>query len=204
MNRSNKKMVRDFAKERYLKLVQLHPRLREEKTQKYLMLSLTFISLTFLGIFAINPTLTTITGLNKKLEDSELVSTALRTKMANLSNLNNQYQSLTNVLSVVDKAVPNMPNVTSVLAQIQIIAKDTGVKMLNIQSSKVELITANPVSMKEKSFAFTVSIQGDMTNILQFIKVMTKFDRIITINSINYSNNEKQVVTISGKAFFLL
>jgi Tfp pilus assembly protein PilO len=201
----NRFIIKDFTKERYLALVREHPRLGEEKVHIYIMLSLTFAALSFLGMFAINPTLTTIVELNKKLSDSEFVNQALKTKISNLSSLNTQYEALMNTWPIVDAAVPNDPRVVAVLGQIQAIAKVSNVQLSVIQSFEVELtnnIIRKSALPKEASYVFTITAEGSKENLLQFVKTVSGFDRIVAIEAINYSNEEKQSVTIRARTFF--
>lgn len=197
-----KATVRDFTKERYLAMVKAFPKLREEKTQAYFMLSLTFISLSILGVFAINPTLSTIIELNKKLEDSIFVSEALKTKMNNLSALHAEHAALKNSWPVVEAAVPNDPRTTYILGQMQQIAKDTGVEVVDLQAFQVELSRQGKPTLKEASFVFSVSVEGNSTQQLQFLDAVTTFDRVVAIESIALTNETTQVLTIRARAFF--
>lgn len=201
----NKFVLKDFTKERYLALANAYPRLKEEKTQIYLMLSLTFISLSFLGIFAINPTLTTIVELNKKLDDSIFVSHSLETKIENLSSLNTQYEYLSDTWPLVNRAIPGTPQVVPVLGQIQTIAKNNNVTLTDLQSYQVDL-TKNIIQskyIKAASFVFSATVTGPRDNLLQFVKAISRFDRVIAIESINFLNEGSQSVTIRAQAFFI-
>lgn len=195
--------MKDFSKERYLSTIRSHPIFQNEKTQIYLMLSLTFLSMSFLGIFAINPTLVTITELNKKLEDSTYANDALKTKIGNLSSLQNEYISLTNTWPLVDAAVPDDPHVIYVLGQMQAIAKETGVTVTGLQAFEVEL-TKGKSRNKEASFTYSVTVQGEAQNLMQFIKTVSSFDRATTIEGIDYSNDPKTKATIRARSFFVL
>ncbi len=199
-----KTFIKDFTKERYMALVRAYPRIKEEKTQRYIMLILTFLSLSFLGIFAISPTLNTIAELNKKLEDSEFVNNALKSKLNNLSSLNSQYESMASGLSAVHAVVPDTPHVPKLLAQVQSVAKDTGVAITNLQSYQVDLTkqknTLQPVGTQ---FIFTLTAEGSLDSLLQFTKLLSTMDRAVTIESLNFTNEQKQRLTIRGSAYYL-
>lgn len=195
--------MKDFAKARYLALAKAIPGIKKERTQTYIMLSLTFVSLSFLGIFAINPTLTTIAELNKKLEDSIFVSEALKTKLANLSSLHGQYETMQSTLPIIEAAVPDTPKAAYVLAQMQAIARDTGVTVTGVQVFEVELTKkSQPLNPQEASFIFTITAEGETQQLLQFLQAATRFDRVIAIEAVTLTNEEKQALTIRAKAFF--
>lgn len=199
----NKLVFKDFAKARYLEIVKRYPRLQEEKTQMYLMLSLTFLSLSFLGIFAINPTLTTITELNKKLEDSKYANDSLKSKIANLSTLNTQYRTYNDFWPLLDNAIPYDPQVANVLGQIQSVAKDNNVSVFSLQSYDVELTKRSSNLQKESSFVFSVTVEGTEENLLNYLQAISAFNRTISIESISFIHENTQRLTVRARAFFL-
>lgn len=67
------KINKDLLKNTKIKYLQLLPNLKGEKTQKFTTLILTFFALSFFGLLAINPTISTISELNKELEDNKFV-----------------------------------------------------------------------------------------------------------------------------------
>lgn len=200
-----KNVITDFTKERYLALVKSYPPLKEEKTQVYIMLILTFLALTFLGIFAINPTLTTITQLQRKLDDAKFADQSLKHKIDNLSSLNTQYESLADTWPVVDSVMPNEPKSVPLLGKIQALAKSSNVVLSDLQTNDVIIAKSGPKPkyQKEASFVFTATAQGTKENLYSFVKSIYLFDRIIAIESIIYTNDQKQNVTFRAKAFYL-
>src|SRR5580700_7871794 len=103
---------------KYREYLKLLPNLRQEQAQSLLMLILTFAALSFFGIFAINPTLSTIFDLQKQLSDDTLVNQQLQTKIDNLSALEQQYNELGTNLTNIYSAVPQNPEASLLSAQI--------------------------------------------------------------------------------------
>ena len=58
---------------KYREYLKLLPATKRENTKAITMLIFTFISLSVLGLFAINPTLSTIIELQKQYEESQFV-----------------------------------------------------------------------------------------------------------------------------------
>lgn len=188
-------------------MVKSHPILKEERTQVYIMLILTLVSLSFLGIFAINPTLTTIFELNRKLADSEFVSSTLKVKIANLSSLNAQYDALLNTWPLVGKAVPENPEVVRLLGQLQAIAKTSNVTLTDLRSSSLDLPKSQAKKTtlpKSESFVFTVIAKGDKDNLMRFASLVFNFDRVVALESISYNNESEESLTIQGRVFYIL
>jgi Tfp pilus assembly protein PilO len=197
--------IKDFAKERYLELVRSHPKLAEEKTQLYIMLILTFSSMSILGAFAINPTLTTIAELNRKLSDSTYVNEALQTKVSNLSSLNSQYQLRINEWSILESAVPNDPKVVMVLGQLRTIAANSNVVITDLQSYEVEISNPDkkkPPVPRNASYIVSVTAEGNQDNLSAFVKNFASSNRISAIEEISYFNEDNESVNIRARLFF--
>lgn len=203
----NKQILKDFTKERYMAIVKSHPNLQEERAQIYTMLILTLVSLSFLGIFAINPTLTTIFELNRKLDDSEFVSDSLKAKIANLSSLNTEFDALTNTWPLVENAVPENPEAARLLGQLQAIAKTSNVTLTDMRSSSLDLPKSQVKKTtlpKSDSFVFSITAKGDKDSLIRFADLVLSFDRVVTLESISYSNEAEESLTVKGRVFFTL
>ncbi len=101
-----KNYFENLSTSKYREYLKLLPNFHEENTRIITTLILTFLAMSFFGIFAINPTLSTIVTLKKQLADSQLVHEKLGTKINNLSSLQQQYTQLSSELPVVFEAIP--------------------------------------------------------------------------------------------------
>jgi len=205
MNFSRSFTMKDFRKARYLSLVKAYPLFKKERSQLYLLFSLTFLSLSLLGIFAFNPTITTIVELRKKLADSKFANERLKTKINNLSSLHAQYEALTNVWPVVNAAVPDEPKAAYVMGQVQAIAKATNVSIADLEVFQIELTKKTTPLQKQKysSFTYSVTVSGSTEDQMTFLKTLSQFDRTISIESVTFSNDEKQLLTVVVRTYFI-
>jgi Tfp pilus assembly protein PilO len=201
MNRGKVKL-RDFAKERYLRVAKAFPQVKKEHVEIYVMLTLTFSAMAFLGLFAISPTITTIVELNRKLDDNKLLYQALETKNANLHSLYNQYNELQSAWPVVNAAVPDTPQVAFVIGQVQQIAKQQNLRVTNVQTFPVELTKHNDDPQAQASFVLTLSVEGKTDDLQTFAQKLATFERMIRIESITLANDEKEVLTVRIRAYF--
>ena len=100
-----KSYFENLSATKYREYLKLLPNMQQDTPQSFVTLLLTFAALSFFGIFAINPTLTTIADLKKQLADDTAVDQQLKTKISNLSSLQQQYNqlgsNLTNILPEV-------------------------------------------------------------------------------------------------------
>lgn len=204
----NRKAIEDFSKSKYLELL---PKLKEKKTQKFTTLILTLAAFSFFGFFAISPTISTIVQLQKELEDNKFVNSKLEEKIKNLSLLQQRYNILKNDLEVATLAVPINPKVSYFTGQVQAISQDTNVILSGIQINEIELTKTlilsplpddNPNSYSY--FNFSVGARGPYDNIMDFLYSMSTFDRIVVFDNVSVGKNDDNTFTINirGKAYF--
>lgn len=204
----SKSLFKNLPKNKYLEKL---PDFKSKKAETFTTLTLTFLAFSIFGFFAISPTLSTISQLNKQLEDNKFVEQQLEEKIRNLSLLQQQYALLNTDLSVAFSAIPQSPKVASFVAQVQQIANSSNVHLVALQTFPVELARSDPNSNIERaddylSFLFTANIEGSYNNISSFLQTLTNFERITTIDSAAFSKNSENVnnlkLSIRGKTYF--
>lgn len=191
INRAN---FEHATKSTYLKYMRLFPVLKKERTKQYGMLIFTFATMTFFGIFAINPTLTTITELHRTLKDAQFVEEQLATKIKNLSSLQNQYTKITPDLQIIERSVPTNPEATVFMGQLQTIVANSGVSLLGVAFGELTLASNPPVDDGE--FTFSIQIEGTYAQINTFLTMLTDFDRIVVLDAINITKQSPGEATI--------
>lgn len=192
---------------KYREYLKLLPTVKKENTKMITMLIFTFVSLSFLGIFAITPTLSTIIELQKQLEDSKYVNEQLKTKINNLSSLQQQYQLLSEDLPVVYGAIPQNALVPTLVGQLETLAKASNVNITSLRVSPIILIdTKTPKSFKSHySFTFTLDAEGSYEEVMLLAASLTNFNRIVTIESISLVKNPRTnnlLISIEGREYF--
>lgn len=203
---NNKSTLRNFFHDKYLETVKLLPAVGQKNSEAYTMLIFTFSALSIFGFFAIKPTLATIADLKKQLQDSQFVNQALTTKIANLTTLQSRYSALTPDLPLVFSAIPTQPQAPILLGQIQALAQKQNLTLNSLQASQVE-ITKKQTGTTPSSFTFFLEATGSYNEFMQFIKNLTDFNRITTIENINFTISQKTgdlplVLNLRGRAYF--
>lgn len=199
-----KKHFENISLKRYRSYLKLLPPIKNENTRIITTLILTFAAMTFFGAFAINPTLTTIVGLKKQLEDSQLVHNSLVEKNNNLSFLLNQYNTLSSELPVVFSAIPKSPSATEVVGKTQALAQDANISILSIRVSEIQL-TGRAPSPEGSSFVFFIDATGEYENLVNFTTSITRLDRIITLESVSLvkdASTDNLVMSIRARSYF--
>lgn len=199
----NINIFQNFYRSKYFKVP---TQLKGEKTQTVTTLILTLIAFSFLGFFAISPTLSTITELQKQLEDYNFVENQLNQKITNLSILQQKYNLLQKDLPVIMSAIPQNPTAPFLFGQIQNIAKDSNVSLIRIQSSSIELSKQIEGADKYSSFNFSLEVEGSYKNMLIFLSSLSNYERILILDSISVNKNSEKKeglrLNIRGKTLF--
>lgn len=203
----NNLILKNLKKDEYKKYLGLLPDFKKEKTQKYISIILTLITSILLGIFALSPTLSTIASLQKQLEDSKFVEQKLQEKINNLSILQQQYSTLQNDLPIIFEAVPKSAELPLLAAQFQALINSNSIKLINFQTFSIDVSHAALSSKKFASYDFSVTVQGEYQNMLNFMDQLVSLKRIITIENVAISkkieiNSTSLQLIIKGTTYF--
>ncbi len=201
-----KNFFTNLSATQYREYLKLLPNMDDKTTQSYTMLGFTLIALSFLGIFAIYPTLSTITELKKTLADLQFVNQELQIKSQNLSTLQGKYQSLTGDLPVVLQAMPETPEAPKIVAQFNSLLTESRLKATSIKMGGLEITSDKKVPMnKAASFVFSLDAEGTYNDMLVFIQRLTHIDRIITLEQISISRESGTgvvMLSLRGRGYF--
>ncbi|MEK7534155.1 MAG: type 4a pilus biogenesis protein PilO [Patescibacteria group bacterium] len=199
------KNIKDITKARYFGAL---PNFKNEQTQKLTNIILTLITISLFGMFAINPTLSTIVRLKKELSDNEFVEHSLEEKIRNLSVLQQKHADIQEDIPYVLDSIPERPEVPLLLAQIQAIAKNTNVRIANLQNLAVELFRQNIGEKKYYSYSFSLSGSGNFEDISAFFSKIVNMQRIISIDTFSIDSTADKAgalrFSLRGLAYYKL
>ncbi len=197
-----KKVFKNIKYDRYYK--EILPYLKKEKNQQYFAVILTLSASIFFALFAINPTLSTVTHLRREVLDSRSVNKKLSDKINNLSSLSQEYQVIQKDIPYILDAIPNQPESLVLTAQIQSIAQSSEIKLSNIEISPMSLDV--PESTSSSSLIFALSADGSYESIKKFVSNLIDMQRIVSIDTISISKPEITIdevrLSIKGSAHF--
>jgi len=203
----NELILKNIKRDRYEKYLELMPDIKSEKNKKLITIILTITASIILGIFAINPTLSTIANLQKQLDDSKFFESKLQEKINNLTSLNQRYQEIQNDLPLIFEAVPKTAEIATLAATLQAVSISSNVQLTNLQTLQVELSKQNLANKKYSSYEFGVTAQGNYQDLIAFVDKLINFQRILTINTVSVIKSIKLTETslqinVSGNAYF--
>lgn len=176
------------------------------RTQKLISIVLTLTALSLFGLFAINPTLSTIAKLRKEIVDYEVINQKLEEKISALNTLQLAYSNLENEVPTVTNAIPKSPLVPQFIGQIQTIAKNSNIFVIQLQNSQVDLYKENATLNKYNAYNFSLIGDGNYEDIRKFIENVTSMERVVGIDtsSINNIENNNTILRLNfqGVAYF--
>lgn len=183
------------------------PILKNRKTQAYTMVILSLFAISFFGFFAIRPTLKTIATLQKQIEDRSLVDQKLEDKINALIAAQEEYRRAEPILPAIYGLLPEKAEITSLLIQLENLVDNRSSTVSAISFEPIVLYGEEPVPVAPNNpatgeslqnvlsshtaapsaFSFSVTFSGPYRELVNILSRLTKLDRIVTINSAEFS-----------------
>lgn len=158
-----------------------------------LELVLTILLILFLAIFAIKPTITTMSDLIKEIEEKEKLEQQLTQKIASLQTAQNQYLIFEPLLPFLDEAIPTNPEIIKSAKIIEKIAADNQVIIKNLSISELPGNAPDGTYFSQTSkqnMTVSLSITGDYVSIRNFVETMRNSRKSFIVDSIVFSLEE--------------
>lgn len=201
----------------YLRQVQGIYQSQEVIVKASFRLILSVFTVAFFTLFALRPTLGSISVLLKRIEDQKEVSRRLDNKIAQLSEaeeiLSLKGRELT---GLTNRAVPEGPNVDKMAQQIEAIANESGVILTSANIQGVPMFGeqekgSEPGGTKffynpEQEFVtFSFTVGGGQEEIIRFLSQLENMERAVLLAKIGFNKPQKQLagqlpLLASGKA----
>ncbi len=152
----------------------------------------------FLGVFAIRPTLITMSDLIKEIDDKKELDRQLGQKIAALSTAQSEYLAVESRLEVLSDAIPTHPDVVRDLKLIEKMASDSSIVITNatIEELPKPVLGELPFEkLKRSSVTIRMSVIGDYPTIRQFAEQLRASRRVFVIESITFGLDQDRDTT---------
>lgn len=188
-----------------------------EDVRTFTELLLSLFTIIIFGIFAIRPTLITISKLTKELEDKKQLVATLNLKIDHLGTAQELLANNRNKVTVLDSAIPSQPVVQTYVRQVQGIALNNNLNIVGMNFGTVPLVDKSlgfppvsnkvpitkPIGFDEKDIDFSISVSGEFSDLSNFITQMEDlrrpFGHVQTSIDLSQSvEGDKIVLTIKG------
>ena len=160
-----------------------------------LELFLTVGAVIFFAVFAIRPTLVTMSDLVKEIEDKEELDAKLTQKIASLSTAQTTYLEVQDRLYLLEQAFPSTPDFIFAVKTIEKIASDRNILIdsLSVPEIPREVDVDVPFSKLEKnSFPISMSLSGDYNQIRMFVEDLINYRRSFVTDTVIFSISEER------------
>lgn len=166
------------------------------------------ISIAIFAVFAIRPTITTISNLQKQLADNQQVLDKLNQKAKDLTQAKKNYDNLDpTTKQKISLALPDQTNIVTLVTSLNgSIPKGASVSALQIQPvTLADLNNSSGIHQNISKINFTFNVTGSYQDLLQTLDNLHKSPRLISVDNIVMSSQESGslVLSITGKGYFL-
>ncbi len=149
----------------------------------------------FFAVFAIRPTLVTMSDLLKEIEDKEKLDKQLSKKIAALSTVQPLYLQIQDQLSVLDQSIPSDPQLVYSLKVIEKIASDLNLVITSIKVSEIPEEDSDNQEFSLTSYEridvpLVINVTGDYPTIRQFVESLREYRRSFVVDTIIFSTKE--------------
>lgn len=160
-----------------------------------LELFLSIGAILFFAIFAIRPTLVTMSDLVKEIEDKTALDQKMTQKIAALSTAQSTYLEIEEKLPFLDQALPTTPDFIRSLKIIEKIASNRGILIDSISVAEIPKETKEDVSfikLKRMVFPVRLSLTGDYNQIKLFVEDLLNNRRSFITDTVIFSVAEER------------
>jgi len=203
-------------KELYLKLLIVYK--KRNDVRMFLEIILSLITITFFSIFALKPTLLTVSQLIKDNKEKQETINKMEQKIKNIVTAQNIYDQNIDKISLIDQAVPNTPTPENLLRQIEGISYKNFVTVVGSSINEVVLIgeekkKTNKNEIKNlpenvSTITFSINVTGPYLSLYSFLFDLENSRRPLIINNISINSSRKEdysivVMSISGQTPYI-
>jgi Tfp pilus assembly protein PilO len=195
---------------RYLQLVQARPLWTAS-----LWVILSLILLIALVVLALRPTLVTISGLLGQIKQQKEISRQLDEKIANVEKALTRLDEVSPKIPLLDKMLPVESDWSSLAANLEKIATESGLVMESVTIDKIPLVPGEqtaemgqtesqlPAGVMPVKFIFAAS--GEYTQIREMLSDLENLRRVSILSSVEINTNKDGSLrlVINGEAGFI-
>ena len=144
----------------------------------------------FFAVFAIRPTLLTMSDLIKEIEDKRQLDKQMAQKIASLSSAQSEYLKNQERFSVLEKAVPTGPDLVNLFKILEKLTAEqqiviTGLTLPDVPKD-VPLGTSFD-KLERKNLTFALGVTGDFVAIRSLVDEMTRSQRTIVVDKVTFT-----------------
>lgn len=159
-------------------------------------------------VFAIKPTVLTIIGLQKSIQDNQQILDTLEKKSQDLTEGKKNYDNLDqNIKTKINTKLPNQVAVITLINNLQTaVTKTSTISALQVQPVTIYTNISSISSKQDLSeILFSFNVQDSYAQLLQTLDNLSKVSRLINLTSVVLTKSSEGSIglSVSGKAYHL-
>lgn len=180
----------------------------QPKTRAYSSAVFSFLAASLFGLYAILPTMRTIIFLNREIVDKTKVNREMEDKITSLIESQAAIEAAGDTLTLVSEAIPETAKPVELTLTLRNLTRVAGASTSAIQVSSVPLLVEATVSAQTAAqaagFPVTVTTNGSFASLKSFIDRLLSLKRIVTIDSIRFTQATGVAGTPAGSSLQLV
>ena len=179
----------------YIKMIKESP----EKRKSYIFTGVTFAVIIVLIVFAIRPTILTITRINREIKNKGVINTQLDSKISSLSKLDTQYAEISQDMDDLQLIYPADGNYSLFLSNIDTVASRNGFSLNGITFDEYDGDNFDLSSRVLMPWSVRLNVKGKRVNFINFLKDLEALPMYPVIESVSYNtqSDENGLTTFS-------
>lgn len=167
---------------------------KNQQVQESVELLLTFLTISFFIVFALRPTVNTITELWASVNSQKEIGQKLDTKLSNLTQARANYNKEEKRLFLVEQSLPENPSPDLYLAQIEGLVATYSLTLKSFNVAEILLFGVVPKDIQEqeekkqkipgvRGAPITFAVTGSFENISAFLDDLENLRQILTVDN---------------------
>lgn len=189
---------------------------QRQDLKMFLEILLSLFTISMFAIFAIRPTLLTIGQLLTDIQNKEDTISKLNIKIQNLRQAQEVYDGSSNILAILDTAVPDNSSIDSAVRQIEGLTQKNNVAVSSISIGESPIKGDGKAATSDKEVAalptgsegiiMTFNVSGDYPSLMGFLRDLQNMRRPMVIDQvlINNPNSEdgKIIMSVTARSIY--
>lgn len=180
---------------------QLREYMETRQGKVYFISIITMIMVAVMLVFAVVPAIKSITDKISQNKVRREYLTTLTTKESSIKQLLSQEEQSQERIQLLNSSLPDRRNDEYILANISEIATSNNNTIISVDfgedvSAKTFTNKSNLISLRQ--VPITLSVQGNISSLGNFVKEIEEFPTIIAIEEISFSNKSVQAMNLSS------
>ncbi len=147
----------------------------------------------FFAVFAIRPTILTMTQLSKDISEKQEIDKKLTQKSAALSTLSTEYNKMKSDIPILNTSIPSTPDFDGTLRRIEKVASENNIIFSSLRSKKIPEdnleLSAQP---SINSFPITFSAKGTFLDLKKFFDTILTMDRLVVLENVSFTTSDTE------------